>query len=89
MAAQTIADESYVKKDGLTAADLKKSDVHTLSEVTLGKDDAIVVLKSDGKIAYVEHTATNGKTCWYKGSEYVTTTDPGKPTGDDYIEFGA
>ena len=89
MAAQTIADESYAKKDGLTAADLKKSDVHTLSEVTLGKDDAIFVQKKDGKITYVEHTATNGKTCWYNGSEYVTTTNPGKPTGNTYIEFGA
>lgn len=88
MAAQTITDESYAKKSGMAAADLSKDAVEKLSEVTLDDDDAIVVTKETGKVAYVRHKATNGKTCWYNGSEYVMT-DPTKPTGDTIIEFGA
>lgn len=91
MAAQTIADESYAKKDGLTAADLKKSDVEKLSEVKLDTNDTIFV-NSDGKIEYVQHKATNGKTCWYDGSNYITDSakKPKVPTaGTGHTAFGA
>lgn len=91
MAAQTIADESYAQKSGMAAADLKKSEVAKLSEVTLDTDDVIFV-NSDGKIEYVQHEATNGKTCWYDGSSYITdsTKKPTAPTaGTGHTAFGA
>lgn len=91
MAAQTVADESYAQKSGMAAADLKKSEVAKLSEVTLDTSDVIFV-DSDGKIEYVQHKATNGKTCWYDGSSYITDSakKPTAPTTSaTHIAFGA
>ena len=91
MAAQTIADEAYGAKTEVKAADLSKDAVEKLAEVDLDGDDVITVGKSDdgtsGKIVYVLHKSSNGKTCYYKNGEYKTTT-VAKPTTEGNIDFG-
>ena len=84
MAAQTILDEEYAK-DSLTASNLKKSDVETLSEVTMDGED--VITYKDGKIVYVLHKSTNGKTAYYTPDGSYTITSQTKPTGA--ADFGA
>ena len=72
MAAQTLADETYAQKTTMDNTGLTKTALADLSEVTVNAND--VVALDGGKIAYVKHTSTNGKTCWYNGSTYVTKT---------------
>lgn len=89
MAAQTVADEAYADTtSSVGSSDLKKSEVHKLSEVTLASDDVITVGTQNGtsvKVVYVKHTKS-GKTCYYNGSTYDVnpTTAPNKPTGTDF-----
>lgn len=73
MAAQTILDEEYAK-NSLDTSKLTTSAVQTLSEVTMDKNDEVKY--TDGKIVYVMHKSTNGKTCYYTPSTSYSTTKP-------------
>ncbi len=71
MAAQTLADEAYGKKDidGKIEynKDVTKKDVEDLSEVTLSKGDSIEFEAAGSKVETVKHTAS-GYTCTYKAT---------------------
>ena len=84
MAAQTVADEAYGAKTTVAGSDLKKTDVASLSEVTLDGTDVISI--SNGKVAFVQHKGKNGKSCWYKDGTYSTTTQS-KTQGTTYTDF--
>ncbi len=71
MAAQTLADEAYGKKDidGKIeyTKDVTANDVAKLSEVTLSKKDNITFEATGSKVETVTHTAS-GYTCTYKAT---------------------
>lgn len=75
MAAQTLVDEAYAKKDigsdnitvGGDTDTIKKADVAELAEVT-GTIGTVTVEK--GKVKKLEYTK-NGKKCTYENNEYT------------------
>ncbi len=78
MAAQTLADEAYGKKDidGKIeyGKDVTAKDVKELSEVTLSKNDTIEFESTGSKVATVTHTAS-GYTCKYSATAQKGASD--------------
>ena len=85
MAAQTIYDEAYGAKVEVATGDLKLSEVAKLSEVkiTKGKDTINV---ADGKVAYVKHESTNGKTGYYTVAGGYTTSSQNAVSGTAFTD---
>ena len=85
MAAQTIYDEAYGAKTTVDTGNLKMSDVAKLSEVKITKDsDKINV--ADGKVAYVKHVSSNGKTAYYTIAGGYVTKAPTVVTGTAFTD---
>lgn len=85
MAAQTIYDEAYGAKTNVGTDSLKMSDVVKLSEVKITKgSDTINV--ADGKVAYVKHVSSNGKTAYYTITGGYAIDPPTVVTGTAFTD---
>lgn len=85
MAAQTIYDEAYGAQTTVATGDLKLSAVKDLSEVKMTKDKDSITVK-DGKVAYVKHVSSNGKTAYYTIVGGYVTEAPTVVTGTAFTD---